>query len=397
MPESSGGTGGAVSMPSGDPAQLEALSSQLNAIAEDLLNLGYDVGQATNSVVTRADWNGSAADAYTAFCGGVTSCVKGLSEPLHEVASAISTYAATLAAQQRSVRAAQVTATSAIGGFANSSHEDTAQRAADTAAITVSRAAEQAAQKTREAESALAEIMKATESVRTWLDAVHLPMDFGGSLLLDRYTKDVEAAVDFARKIPELESRWYDGLSYLIGAAHEGLVSWDEVGVHAARVQAGVNALDAFDEGWLRDRESLLTRADWADRGVGVINDLGTIWDPEDSGAVGVVDRLAAGLNVVTTVARSGPVSAYLGGLADANSLDDVPGVGEVVIAADAGTALYLGGDFAYHHLHDMEHFVEGVGSAAANAVEGEATSVAHAVTHPLSVVSSIANALGSL
>jgi uncharacterized protein YukE len=384
-------------MPSGDPAQLEALARQLNTIAEDLLNLGYDVGQATTSVVTRADWNGSAADAYTAFCGSVTSCVKGLSEPLHEVASAISTYATTLAAQQRSVRAAQATAASAIGGSANGSREDTAQRAADTAASTVSQAAEQAAQKTREAESALAEIMKATGPVRTWLDAVHLPMDFGGSLLLDGYTKDVEEAVDFARKIPELESRWYNGLSYLIDAAHEGLASWDEVGVLAVRVQAGLDALDPFDEDRLRGLESLLTGADWVDRGVGIVGGLGTVVDPEDSGVVGVVDRFAAGLNVATTVARSGPVSAYLGGLADANSLDDVPGVGEVVIAADAGTALYLGGDFAYHHLHDIEHFAEGVGSAAANAVEGEATSVAHAVTHPLSVVSSIANALGSL
>lgn len=392
MPESSGGAGGAVSMPSGDPPQLEALASQLNAIAGELLNLGYDVGLATTSVVTRADWNGSAADAYTAFCGGVTSCVKGLSEPLHEVAATISTYATTLAAQQRTVREAQATASSA-----NGSQDDAAQRAADAATSTVSQAAEQAAQKTREAESALAEIMKATGPVRTWLDAVHLPMDFGGSLLLDGYTKDVEDAVDIARRIPELESRWYNELSYLIDAAHEGLASWDEVGVLAARVQAGIDALEPFDEDRLRGLESVLTGADWVDRGVGIVGGLGTVVDPEDSGVVGVVDRFAAGLNVATTVARSGPVSAYLGGLADANSLDDVPGVGEVVIAADAGTALYLGGDFAYHHVHDMEQFVEGAGNAAANAVEGEATSVVNAVTHPLSVVSSISDALGSL
>ena len=85
-----------------------------------------------------------------------------------------------------------------------------------------------------------------------------------------------------------------------------------------------------------------------------------TIAWPPDKGAMGWVDRSAAGLN---------------GGLIAANMImDDVPVAGEVVMI---GTGVYLAGNFLYHHWKPFTNVCNAVGHGTVVAVKG----VAHGVT----------------
>ena len=81
--------------------------------------------------------------------------------------------------------------------------------------------------------------------------------------------------------------------------------------------------------------------------GASLIGDAGVLISPEDSGVMGWVDRGAAGANGLFTgmgLAGAGASALGMDGLAASLA---VPGWGEAVAV---GAGLYLGGDYLYHH-----------------------------------------------
>lgn len=87
--------------------------------------------------------------------------------------------------------------------------------------------------------------------------------------------------------------------------------------------------------------------------GAGVLADALTIISPEDKGAMGWVDRGAAGVNGALLVANM--------------TMDEIPVVGEVVMI---GTGVYLAGDYLYHHWTAFRNVCNTVGNATADAAK---------------------------
>ena len=131
----------------------------------------------------------------------------------------------------------------------------------------------------------------------------------------------------------------------------------------AEQVGSKLDAWEAFSPTWLKTAAGALSEIRGLSTTLGVLGivaDAGTIITPQDKGAMGWVDRGAAGVN---------------GGLLVANmALDEIPVVGEVVLVA---TGVYLAGDFLYHHWHWFHGVCNDVGHATATA----AKDVAHATT----------------
>lgn len=75
---------------------------------------------------------------------------------------------------------------------------------------------------------------------------------------------------------------------------------------------------------------------------------------PQDKGAMGWADRGVAGFN---------------GALITANLvMDEIPGVGEVMLAA---SGVYLAGDFLYHHWAPFHDVANDVGHATVTVADG--------------------------
>jgi hypothetical protein len=114
--------------------------------------------------------------------------------------------------------------------------------------------------------------------------------------------------------------------------------------------------------------------------GLGIIADTGTIVSPQDSGTLGKVDRVAAGINGVLLAA-------------DMASINLGP-IGAAVIAA---TGAYLAADFLYHHWKPFHDVANDIGHGVVKTTEflngqdyGADLAIAHAASR---VGASVANA----
>jgi hypothetical protein len=116
----------------------------------------------------------------------------------------------------------------------------------------------------------------------------------------------------------------------------------------ADRAGSQIDAFEAFAPGWLSQAARGIVGIRGVSAGLsglGIFADALTIVWPPDKGAMGWVDRGAAGIN---------------GGLIAANMmLDEIPVVGEVVMI---GTGLYLAGNFLYHHWKPFTNVCNAVG-----------------------------------
>jgi uncharacterized protein YukE len=398
-PVAAGGAGGTVTIsgPSGNAQALLSLAAELDAHAGTMSALGSTIKRTTGQIAQSAEWTGAAADAYTAFCGGTSTSVGDLAGPLHEIATAVREFASKLSSAQQSVDGAVESAQHAAGAAAQGA-VSAAQQAASEANGAVEAAASAAAELVGKASDEFDKIMEESEPVRSWIEKVHLPWDLGGGLAWELAAmkpadKAVEAASDFVKELPKLNSEMFEEVNALAHEADNGLASWDDVAEAAARWTAKTDAAAAFGSQWLDSAEGLLSKLKWVGRATGVlslIGDVGTIWKPEDGGALGWVDRGAAIVNAaaVTTdlVTSTAAGSSFVAGLAGANALDEVPVVGEVVMVADVATGLYLGTDYVIHHWAGISHGAEtaakAVGHAAVateHAVAGAAQDVGHA------------------
>jgi hypothetical protein len=170
-----------------------------------------------------------------------------------------------------------------------------------------------------------------------------------------------ELAEDFDRDLAEAERLISEGKP-----ARDALI---KAGFSADTAIARADAWDAFAPDWVKAAARWLPQirgVSYGLAGLAIVADTGTLISPEDSGAMGYVDRVAATGNAVglatVTAADAGWIVAADGAAAV------IPGVGEVAIAV---TGVYLAGDFIYHNRAALEHVADDVGHAVTHTTEG--------------------------
>ena len=125
------------------------------------------------------------------------------------------------------------------------------------------------------------------------------------------------------------ESLWAAGPVNSIFGLLTGDSTWEDVESALTRYGTKIDALEAFTTRFGRPVRSVLSSMESIDEALGpisVIGDAMTIVSPGDKGVLGWVDRGMAGAGIG-------------GAIIAANSLDEVPGVGEVIMA---GTGAYF-------------------------------------------------------
>ena len=179
--------------------------------------------------------------------------------------------------------------------------------------------------------------------------------------LKDAGQNPAELAEDFDRDLAEAEQLISEGKP-----ARDALI---KAGFSADTAIARADAWDAFAPDWVQAAARWLPQirgVSYGLAGLAIVADTGTLISPEDSGAMGYVDRVAAAGNAVglatVTAADAGWIVAADGAAAV------IPGVGEVAIAV---TGVYLAGDFIYHNRAALEHVADDVGHAVTHTTEG--------------------------
>jgi hypothetical protein len=170
-----------------------------------------------------------------------------------------------------------------------------------------------------------------------------------------------ELAEDFDRDLAEAEQLISQGKP-----ARDALI---KAGFSADTAIARADAWDAFAPDWVKAAARWLPQirgVSYGLAGLAIVADTGTLISPEDSGAMGYVDRAAAAGNAVglatVTAADAGWIVAADGAAAV------IPGVGEVAIAV---TGVYLASDFIYHNRAALEHAADDAGHAVTHTTEG--------------------------
>jgi hypothetical protein len=194
---------------------------------------------------------------------------------------------------------------------------------------------------------------ESTDPYRTGLEAALSPLDL---LTADRW-------ISILTKIATHPARLLEPVDEMLAVAARLMADGASLGetrsafarTAAAIERAGTerDAMAAFEPSSVQLAERAAPGIEWAGRalgGLGLVADVGTLISPQDTGAVGWVDRGAATVN-------GGFLTADLLG-ADA-VLDVIPGVGEVAIAA---TGVYLAGDFLYHHRAQLRDAADAAG-----------------------------------
>jgi hypothetical protein len=175
-----------------------------------------------------------------------------------------------------------------------------------------------------------------------------------------------ELAEDFDRDFAEVKQLISEGKP-----ARDALV---KAGYSGETAIAREDAWNAFAPDWVKAAARWLPQirgVSYGLAGLAIVADTGTLISPEDSGAMGSVDRGAAAVNAVglatVTAADAGWIAAADGVAAV------IPGVGEVAIAV---TGVYLASDFIYHNRAALEHAADDAGHAVTHTAEGALHSV---------------------
>jgi uncharacterized protein YukE len=373
--------------PAGDPQALMNLADQLDQHATNVGNLGTNTLKTTQGIASAADWTGSAASAYGDFTGNTAHAVTGLESPLHNVANSIRTYAGVLKSAQQRVTDAVGTANNNIKSNPACSETEisSAQKTASDAQSEVDKAGEQCAGEVGEQESAFKVFMEKIETPAKINEWAHVPFDVAVSdawldKVLDSWKETAEGKVKSATQAQaDLEKSLQQTFDDEVGSvAHDfdnGEASMEDVesafAKYAADAKAATSAAaDAVDTA--ETGVNIAKAAGAASKlmgGLAIVGDAMTIIKPEDSGAMGWVDRGAAAANAGTT-----------GMLLALNATDEIPVWGEAVAV---GTGLYLAGDFLYHNFKPFHDLCNTVGSGiatGAKAVASGVSSLAHTV-----------------
>jgi uncharacterized protein YukE len=364
-------------MPAGDPAALERLAAQLDAAASGTDSLASRTVRTTADIRTNADWTGTAADGYTAFTGNLTRGVGATQAPLTRIAGAVRGYADYLRTAQEKVSAYSSAAQTADATRhpADVAAAKTAEQDARSAIAAQQTAGDHAEAEVRDATGEMENPFGPDGVVREWIEKIHAPWDVLaadaplGKLLSNAAAGEEMAKVakEFNEGLPKLLRKSADALDASLQAAD---ADWETNVNETLRLLDDYDAIRKWNLGQLEAGEELAKGANLL-HGIAVGSDvLGIAGDayvlakPEDSGAMGDVDRGVAAANMGASAADG--TYAVLGMLN--MTTDEIPVAGEVVLV---GSGLYLGGDYLYHHWQPFHDVCNDVGHATASVAKG--------------------------
>ncbi|WP_328319028.1 WXG100 family type VII secretion target [Streptomyces sp. NBC_00388] len=401
-------------VPSGSPETLRTAAGRFKSLAHDHSTLLTTFQRHVDAVLK--GWSGPLAKQYRTAAEGVYPRFKAVHVAAGAASTALQAYAGALETAQKAVKGANTSADKQIHAAHTSaaahgqSVKALGQQVSD-ASSDLNRAAGTCATALGDAQATLAktcldtlsakqlkeQVAKAGEELkeenpglweklfgpegelRKWDERLHaVPAPYADMVLLklmhgaEGAEENIKTAEEFAARIPELMEADFPKMARPImnamssGAATEADLAqaiddfakdWDAI----AKWNEGSKAASLGEAAripWLRGASVGLN-------GLALIGDGYTMFNPEDKGAMGWVDRGAAGVNAGLATWDT---------LALLTPLDAVPGVGEVVMV---GTGLYLGGTYLYHHWKPFKNVCNATGHAVASA----AKSTWHAVT----------------
>jgi uncharacterized protein YukE len=410
-----------VPMPAGDPAALESWAGQLATCADAFESLAGETGKATTAAAERADWTGSAADGYHQFCAGLAESAGKIPPALREICSAVRGYAGTLAAEQQRVRSAVADA-NATPAAARQAALDSALRVSASACGQARQNARAAATRVDAAKSGLAGLWEHTEPGRRLVEFVLAPFD---TVAADHWIDLLKEMAGQPRDwLKELDQE-ITGIRKLLASGQDATEELIEAGGKAERASAMLDAWDAFAPGWLKLAAGSIAEIrglSYALTGLGLVADASDLISPQNSGLMGMIDRIAAGSNAAAIFLHEGfarglitfrpatvdgpaaaaPEESLAGGgtaaaeeavteggevateaavdtgLVTLNaSLDWVPVAGEVVMI---GTGVYLAGTFLYQHWTPFRDVAQAVGHATVRVADDIGHGISHGV-----------------
>jgi hypothetical protein len=360
-------------------------------LTTDLARSHYQVAGELRQVLAQVErldlspWQGAAGDAVRALQGAFPPALRTMVSSAENLQAAAQSWAgqlsgfqseadmlerraASASADQQALRGQQAALPSAPKALSGE------LQAASATLTAVQRQAQElherylaAAQKTARDVGGQSGLWGKTEPVRTVLEGVLAPFDM---IAADHW-------VDVLKGIAGVPAGWVDDVDKRLGTVknlmREGKSPIQEMidtGDFIDATGSKIDAWFAFAPGWLKTAAGSLAEIKGLSRtlgGLGILADAGTVISPQDSGALGGVDR---------------GVAAFNGALLAANmAIDPFPVIGEVMITL---TGLYLAGDFLYHHWTPFRDVANDVGHATVRAADdaGHAASSAwHSVT----------------
>jgi uncharacterized protein YukE len=388
-------------MPSGSPAQLEALADTLDQHASRVTDMSRATGTVTGLVRTDAEWTGQAADSYSQFTGEFSSRIGKVAPPLNQIAAAARTYASALRNAQQEVTAYNniVESPEATSGHITPALLQAAYAAQDTAnqaCAACQAAGTQAAGQVTSATAQLTAVFQADPSDKdkdpvfdTVLEKVHTALDASGiDGILWVLGKNADMAEKFLKALPKQEEDWLLDMmraDVSAKAADPGADIEDLAAQTTRRWLTMGDAAETFGEEFAQASRTLglISRTGRLVGGpIAIAGDVLTMIHPSQSGAMGWVDRGDAGVNAAVVGAdTAGAVGEALG----VDALASLS-LGPVGVGIAVGTGLYLAGSYLYAHdawfrndlANPVGHFFAGVGEGTAHV----AVETYHGVVH---------------
>lgn len=425
MPREEGGGGGGLALftpPLGDPFAIRSLATTLAGGADSVGDSAVAVRRQADRVVSENSWTGEAASGFTTSTDLLTTGLSSLEAPTHDVASACRGFADALDQAQRRISAAALryesakSASDALVAHVNADPDRTpvevaaAQKtidgysremrgAVDDAGLAWSGYHEAEQSYSAQITSAviplqtvpsLEELLRLLGDINEYTDAFDSIWELawsyasvrnlaavirGGSEPIQTLEGLLAAVRSGAQESPAAVAAATSELSAMQGeiAALRALQARGSISAAelsrltdlerrlpsaVARVEAALGGAESFSR-WSK----ILGGASKVLTGIAVLGDVMTLIDPPHEGGWGVVDRVAAGGNLVGlgigAVAATSWGGALLAGTA-------IPVVGQVLVV---GTGLYLAGSWLYDNwepFHDVvDSAVSGVVDAA--------------------------------
>jgi uncharacterized protein YukE len=407
-----------VPMPAGDPAALDSWATQLADCADAFESLVAETMKVARGAAERADWTGLTADSYGQFCASMVGSASRIPAALQEICSAVRDYAGTLAAAQQQVRFAVADA-DASSAAARPAAMDSALQVSALACGRARDGAQAAAARVDAAKSGLDGLWDRTEPGRKLVELVLAPFDI---VAADHWIDLLKEMAGQPREwLKELDQE-ITGIKKLMASGQDATEELIGAGGKAERTGAMTDAFEAFAPGWLKAAAGSIAEIrglSYALTGLGLVADASDLISPQNTGVMGIIDRIAAGSNAAAMLLHEGfargvirfqPTTADAGGVApegaladggtaaseeavaeggevateaavDAGlvtlnaSLDWIPVAGEVVMI---GTGVYLAGTFLYQHWTPFRDVATAVGHATVRVVDD----IGHGIEH---------------
>ncbi len=421
LPDGGGGGSAApdvLTPPPGNPAGIHASASTLARHAGTIGDLAASTKRRGDGTTSSAGWTGPSSQAFGVAVTATTGVAARLESPTTRLVGVVRTYADALDTAQRAVRAAAAsyvtaegkanqtadavnadpqrtqsdvdTANTAIRGFQGAM--TTAEQDAARAWATFRAARDQACV---DAAACATELEKGTEgsgftgfleTLKGANERFHSVWDLSPSDYL--LGQKLEEA---SRALPGLRTGAQDARAALQALQTEKSVLQvlQETGnaspANLARLSEVTKALDpALDTSaaavsaasGLSRFTGALSVAKYGLGATAIVGDVFTMISPEDSGAMGWVDRGAAGANAALVTGDLAVTAGVFGAEAT------IPVAGEVLMV---GTAAYLAGDYLYHHWEPFRNVCNTVADTTVSVVKdvGHAASdVGHGVAN---------------